>query len=76
MYPGASRTGFNARVRGGALEHHPTLAHTFIYGNKMRQDIIFRRQLDALAAEHPERLTLVHALSREPSAERHGPEYH
>ena len=65
----------NFSILKHALVRHPEISHTFIYGNKMRKDIIFRRQLDALTAEHPDRLTVVHALSREPSAERHGPEY-
>ena len=66
----------NFSILKHALEHHPKLGHTFIYGNKTREDTIFRRQLDALVAEHPRRLKVVHALSRDPNAERHGPEYH
>ncbi|MDH3403254.1 MAG: oxidoreductase [Acidobacteriota bacterium] len=65
----------NFSILKHALHRHPKLRHTFIYGNKTRDDIIFRRQLDALAAAHPEKLRLVHALSRDPEARRHGPAY-
>ncbi|HEX5759383.1 MAG TPA: oxidoreductase [Thermoanaerobaculia bacterium] len=49
------------------------LRHTFICGNKTWQDVIFRPQLEELAAAYPERLTVVHALSREPDPARYGP---
>ena len=41
------------------------LRHTLIYGNKTWDDVIFRRQLEALARQHPDKLRIVHALSRE-----------
>jgi ferredoxin-NADP reductase len=50
------------------------LRHTLIYGNKTWDDIIFRRQLEDLAARHPGKLELVHTLSREPDVARYGPE--
>jgi ferredoxin-NADP reductase len=49
------------------------LRHTVICGNKTWQDVIFRRQLDELAAANPGRITVVHALSREPDAGRFSP---
>jgi 3-ketosteroid 9alpha-monooxygenase subunit B len=48
-----------------ALAHHPTLRHTFVYSNKKWNDVIFRDELTRLAAAHPDRLTLLHALTRE-----------
>ena len=42
--------------------------HTLIYGNKTWEDVIFRAQLDALAARHPDRVKVVHALSRDPES--------
>src|SRR5215212_3579128 len=48
-----------------ALAHHPTLRHTFVYSNKTWQDVIFRDQLTRLAAAHPDRLTVIHTLTRE-----------
>ena len=44
------------------------LRHTFIYSNRTWDDVIFRDQMNALAAAHPDRLTLVHTLTREPNA--------
>lgn len=41
------------------------LRHTLIYGNKTWDDIIFRRQLEELAAAYPGQLNVVHALSRQ-----------
>jgi ring-1,2-phenylacetyl-CoA epoxidase subunit PaaE len=37
-----------------------------VFGNRSLSDIIFRRALEDLAARHPERLTIVHALSDPP----------
>lgn len=48
-----------------SLSAHPRLRHTFLCSNKTWADIIFREQLDALAQAYPERLKLVHTLTRE-----------
>ena len=56
-----------------ALANHPTLRHTFVYSNKSWDDIIFRDELTRLAAEHPDRLTVVHTLTREEKAGVFGP---
>lgn len=66
----------NYSILKHALRAGMRLRHTLVYGNKSRQDIIFGRQLDELAAEYPDRLRVVHALSREENPERHGPGYH
>ena len=63
----------NMSILKHALGTGMKLRHTLIYGNKTWPDVIFRRQLEALAARHPGRLTVVHALSREPGAASHGP---
>ena len=55
------------------LEHHPELRHTFIYSNKTWDDVIFRDTLADLAARHPERLKVVHTLTREENAGVFGP---
>jgi 3-ketosteroid 9alpha-monooxygenase subunit B len=65
----------NFAILKHALALDMKLRHTFIYGNKTRRDIIFRRQLEELEATHPDRLRVVHALSREPEAEDLGPRY-
>lgn len=59
-----------------ALETGLKLRHTLIYGNKSWQEVIFRRQLEELQAAHPGKLEVIHALSREPDAERHGSGVH
>lgn len=41
------------------------LRHTLLYGNKTWDDIIFRRQIELLEAAYPDRLQVIHALSRE-----------
>jgi 3-ketosteroid 9alpha-monooxygenase subunit B len=48
-----------------ALAQHPTLRHTFVYSNKTWRDVIFRDDLARLAAAHPDRLTVIHTLTRE-----------
>ena len=56
-----------------ALAHHPKLRHTFVYSNKRWDDVIFRDELTRLAAEHPDRLTLLHTLTREEDDGLFGP---
>src|SRR5580765_5441034 len=48
-----------------ALAHHPALRHTFVYSNKKWDDVIFRDELTRLAAAHPDRLRLLHTLTRD-----------
>jgi 3-ketosteroid 9alpha-monooxygenase subunit B len=47
------------------LETGMSLRHTLVYGNKTWDDIIFRHQLQALAERFPDKLRIVHAISRE-----------
>jgi len=56
-----------------ALANHPTLRHTFVYSNKSWDDIIFRDELARLAAQHPDRLKVLHTLTREENASVFGP---
>ena len=51
-----------------ALAHHPRLRHTFVYSNKCWNDVIYREALDTLARQHPDRLKIVHTLTREDDA--------
>ena len=55
-----------------ALAHHPALRHTVIYSNKTWDDVIFRDALADLASRHPDKLTVIHTLTREPNAARLG----
>ena len=56
-----------------ALANHPEIRHTFIYSNKTWEDVIFRDALAQLEAAHPDRLKVVHTLTREPNPEVFGP---
>ena len=56
-----------------ALAHHPSIRHSFVYSNKHWNDVIFRDELDRLAAQYPDRLKIVHTLTRESDAGRLGP---
>ncbi len=55
----------NFSILKHALRCHPRLRHTFVYSNKTWRDVIFREPLAELAREHPDRLRVVHALTRE-----------
>ena len=63
----------NFSILKWALEHEPTLRHTFIYSNKTWDDVIFRDALMKLAAAHPNRLNVVHTLTRETDESLFGP---
>ena len=39
---------------------------TLLYGNKSEPDILLRSELDKLAAQHPERLSLTHVIGGAP----------
>ncbi len=51
-----------------ALAHHPNVRHTFVYSNKHWDDVIYRDALAALAAENPDRVKVVHTLTRQEDA--------
>ena len=63
----------NLSILKFALEHHPALRHTFIYSNKTWSDVIFRDTLTELSARHPDRLKVVHTLTREEDTAVFGP---
>ncbi|MGB2712909.1 MAG: hypothetical protein WBC51_01940 [Vicinamibacterales bacterium] len=48
-----------------SLVRHARLRHTFLYSNKTWQDVIFRDALAELAERHPDRLRVIHSLTRE-----------
>jgi 3-ketosteroid 9alpha-monooxygenase subunit B len=62
----------NYSILKDCLENGSPLRHTMLYGNKTWKDIIFRDQLNELAALYPEKFTLVHSLSRECPHPRYG----
>lgn len=55
----------NVSMLKDSLRRHPRLRHTFVYSNKTWADVIFRDLLTRLEAEHPDRLTVHHALTRQ-----------
>lgn len=48
-----------------ALHRDLPLKHTWIYGNKTWDDVIFRDALHQIAEEHPDRFEIVHCITRE-----------
>ena len=56
-----------------ALAHHPRLRHTFVYSNKTWGDVIFRDELGRLARQHPDRVKVLHTLTREEDRAVFGP---
>jgi len=63
----------NFSILKHALLEHPQLRHTFVYSNKTWEDVIFRAELERLEAANPDRLKLLHSLTREPRADHRGP---
>jgi ferredoxin-NADP reductase len=55
----------NVSIIKDSLRRHPNLRHTFVYSNKTLQDVIFRSTLAALRRAHPDRLRVIHMLTRE-----------
>jgi 3-ketosteroid 9alpha-monooxygenase subunit B len=55
-----------------SLREHPKIRHTLVYSNRTWDDIIYRDALTALAAQHPDRLRIVHTLTREKNPDRFG----
>ncbi len=56
-----------------ALAHYPKLRHTFMYANKMWDDIIFRDALADLEKKNPDRVRVVHSLTRESETFQYSP---
>jgi ferredoxin-NADP reductase len=56
-----------------ALKEYPRLRHTFIYSNKTWDDVIFRDALTDLSVKYPDRVKVVHSLTREENASLFGP---
>jgi 3-ketosteroid 9alpha-monooxygenase subunit B len=55
----------NFAILKDSLHTGRKLRHTFIYSNKTWEDVAFRSSLDELKAKYPERLTVVHTLTRQ-----------
>ena len=55
----------NLSILKHCLANGMKLRHTLIYGNKTWEDVIFQRQLEDLGRQYPDKLRIVHTLSRE-----------
>ena len=56
-----------------SLHRGRSLKHTFVYSNKTWKDVYYRSQLEALERAHPDKLRLIHTLTREEDLSRFGP---
>ena len=63
----------NYSILKHALENGMKLRHTLVYSNKTMGDVIFKQQLDALAAKFPEKLEIIYSITRDPNAAASGP---
>jgi 3-ketosteroid 9alpha-monooxygenase subunit B len=55
----------NFSILKHSLKQHPNVRHTVVDSNKTWEDVIFRDEFTRLATEHPDRLTVVHFLTRQ-----------
>lgn len=55
----------NFSIIKDALHRDLPLRHTVVYSNKTWEDVLFREPLEALERAHPDRLHVVHTLTRE-----------
>jgi 3-ketosteroid 9alpha-monooxygenase subunit B len=57
------------------LAERPKLKHVLVYSNKTWGDVIYGQHLNKMAMQFPDRLTVIHALTREPDATTLGPNF-
>ena len=65
----------NFSILKHALTYVPSLRHTFVCSNKTVADVMFRRPLEELQARFPDKLKVVHTLTREPDVSMLGHSY-
>lgn len=63
----------NLSILKHALETGMKLKHTFVYSNKTWDDVIYRDELARIERENPDKVKVVHCITREPEAARRGP---
>ena len=63
----------NFSILKQSLADHPALRHTLVYCNRTWSDVIFARELSELQQRHPDRLRVVHTLTRETADRLKGP---
>jgi 3-ketosteroid 9alpha-monooxygenase subunit B len=65
----------NFSILKDALHRGLPQRHLFVDANRTRDAILFREAIEALAAAHPAKLSVLHLLTRDPAADAHGPHY-
>jgi ferredoxin-NADP reductase len=55
----------NFAIIKSALKLQPQVRHTLLYSNRTWEDVIFRKEIDALSREHSASLKVIYALTRE-----------
>jgi 3-ketosteroid 9alpha-monooxygenase subunit B len=63
----------NFSIIKDALHRGLKLRHTLLCSNKTWGDMLYRKALEAMQAAHPDRLRVVHTLTRETDETRFGP---
>jgi len=58
----------NFAIIKSALQVHPEIHHTLLYSNRTWDDVIFRNEIETLSRTHPDRLSVIHTLTRENDA--------
>ena len=65
----------NFSILKDALHRGLPQRHLFVDANRTHAAILFREQLETLAAAHPDTLRVLHLLTREETAAARGPQY-
>ena len=55
----------NFSIIKSALEMHPEVHHTLLYSNRTWDDAIFRSEIEDLSRKYPDRLRVIHTLTRQ-----------
>lgn len=66
----------NLSILKHALATGMKLRHTFVYSNKTLEDVIYRRELDEIARQNPDKVKVVHCITRQPGAAKIAPNVH
>jgi 3-ketosteroid 9alpha-monooxygenase subunit B len=66
----------NFSILKDALHRGLAPRHTFLFSNKTWADVLYRDELEALERAHPDKLRVVHTLTRETDESRFGPSVH
>jgi len=65
----------NFAILKDALHRNLKLRHTFVYSNKTREDICYFNELARIERTHPDKVKVIHTLTRESGVTAHGPNF-